>query len=212
MGENTFWPNQCSLRISAFHGGFFSRLLDEICVPYLDDVLVFSKSFEEHVQHLKIVLNRLSSRGVKLKASKCKIFQSEVGYLGHVVSENGYRRNLSNIEAITSFQDKPPGTIDELRKLLDLLGYYRKHIPTSGNAKGCQLSSSTQIQWKDVNQAALELLIKALTSPPILAYPDFTRQCILHTDASKDGLGPESNWIWITVFDTGRKKLSDARR
>ena len=105
------------------------ELRDEICVPYLDDVIVFGQSFEEHVEHLQLVLNRLSSRGVKLKASKCKFFQREVCYLGHIISESGYKPSLSNIEAITSLQHKPPKTIGELRKLLGLLGYYRKYIP-----------------------------------------------------------------------------------
>ena len=221
-----------------------SGLRDEICVPYLDDVIVFSKSFEEHVEHLQLVLNRLSSRGVKLKASKCKFFQQEVCYLGHVVSKNGYKPNLSNIEAITLLQDKPPRTIGELRKLLGLVGYYRKYIPgfakvakpltdllrTDGtkkppgnqrkrapnNARGGQLPSNTQIQWKDTHQASLESLIQALTSPPILAYPDFTRQFILHTDASKDGLGAvlyqEDEDGVLRVIGYGSRSLTQAER
>ena len=158
-------------------------LRDEICVSCLDDVIVFSKSFEEHVQHLQIVLNRLSSHGVKLKASKCKFFQREVCYLGHIIAENGYKPNRSNIEAITSLQHKPPKTIGELRKLLGLLGYYRKYIPefaktakpltdllqadmakkqncnqgkrTEGNSRGGQLASNTQILWQDIQQSSL---------------------------------------------------------
>ena len=217
---------------------------DEICVTYLDDVIVFSKSFEEHVEHLQLVLNRLSSRGVKLKASKCKFFQREVCYLGYVFSKNGYKPNLSNIEAITSLQDKPPRTIGELRKLLGLVGYYRKYIPgfakvakpltdllrTDGtekpsgnqrkrapnNARGGQLPSSTQIQWKDTHQASLESLIQALTSPPILAYPDFTCQFILHTDASKDGLGAvlyqEDEDGVLRVIGYGSRSLTQAER
>ena len=91
--------------------------------------MVFSKSFEDHVQYLRIVLNCLSSHGVKLKASKCKFFQREVCYLGHVIFEKGYKPSLSNIEAITALQYKLPKTIGELCKFLGLLGYYRKYIP-----------------------------------------------------------------------------------
>ena len=220
------------------------ELRDEICVPYLDDVIVFSQSFEEHVEHLQLVLNRLSSRGVKLKASKCKFFQREVCYLGHIISESGYKPSLSNIEAITSLQHKPPKTIGELRKLLGLLGYYRKYIPgfaktakpltdllradmakksdcnqgrrIEGNARGGQLPSNTQILWQDVHQNSLELLIQALTSPPILAYPDFTRQFILHTDASKDGLGAvlyqEDGEGVLRVIGYGSRSLTNAER
>ena len=110
----------------------------------------------------------------------------------------------------------PPKTIGELRKLLELLGYYWKYIPgfaktaktltdflradmamkqncnrgerTEGNSRGDQLASNTQILWQDIHKSSLKLLIQALTSPPILAYPDFTRQFILHTNASKDEL------------------------
>ena len=219
-------------------------LRDEICVPYLDDIIVFSKSFEEHVQHLQIVLNRLGSHGVKLKASKCKFFQREVCYLGHIISEEGYKPSLSNIEAITALQYKPPKTIGELRKLLGLLGYYRKYIPgfaktakpltdllridtlkkldynqrkqTRNNVRGGQLPSNTQILWQDVHQDSLELLIHALTSPPILAYPDFTRQFILHTDASKGGLGAvlyqEDEQGILRVIGYGSRSLTNAER
>ena len=221
-----------------------SGLRDEICVPYLDDVIVFSKSFEEHVQHLQIVLNRLSSHGVKLKSSKCKFFKREVCYLGHIVSETGYKPDLHNVEAITSLREKPLKTIGELRKLLGLLGYYRKYIPgfakiakpltdllrtdvtgkphpvkgkrPVNNARGGQLPSNTEIQWKDVHQASLESLIQALISPPILAYPDFTRQFILHTDASKDGLGAvlyqEDEKGVLRVIGYGSRSLTQAER
>ena len=194
-----------------------SGLQDEIFVPYLDDVIVFSKTFEEHVEHLHIVLNRLSSRGVKLKLSKCQFFQREVCYLGHVVLEYGYKPNTSKLAAVTSLSERPPKNIGELRKLIGLLSYYRKYIPgfaklakpltdllrqdrdgednstklahKKGSSKGGQLPSAAEIRWGSNHQRSLEALVNCLTSPPILAYPDFSRDFVLHTDASQDGLG-----------------------
>eukprot|EP00794_Sanderia_malayensis_P017864 gene17864-19645_t len=82
-------------------------------------------SFEDHIKHLRTVLQRLNKHGAKLKARKFKFFKREVCYLGHIVSPQGCKPDLSNIKAITSLSDKPPKNIGELRKLSGLLGYYR---------------------------------------------------------------------------------------
>ncbi len=73
---------------------------DKICAPYLDDVIVYSASFDEHVEHVRLVLKRLKENGIKLKAKKCKLFKREVVYLGRIVSEEGYRIDLENIKPI----------------------------------------------------------------------------------------------------------------
>ena len=104
-------------------------LRDEICIPYLDDVIVFSKTFEGHVEHVRTVLRRLRAHGIKLKAKKCKLFQREVCYLGRIVSKHGYRLDPKNVDAIKLLKDTPPKTAGEVRKLLGTLGYYRRYIP-----------------------------------------------------------------------------------
>lgn len=75
-------------------------LRDDICMPYLDDVIVFSKTFDEHIEHLRTVLQRLQSHGVKLKPKKCELFRREVKYLGRIVSEHGYRPDPDKVEAM----------------------------------------------------------------------------------------------------------------
>lgn len=186
-------------------------LRDNICIPYLDDIIVFSKSFEEHVEHLRQVLQRLQSHGVKLKPSKCKLFQREVRYLGRIVSKDGYRPDPINLEAVMKLKDSKPQTVGDVRKLLGLLGYFRRYIPnfariakplfelTKGSllSKGDkptkrakhQVSSKSAIQWNSAHQEALETLIDRLTQPPILAFPDHNQPFVLHTDASAKGLG-----------------------
>ena len=104
-------------------------LRDEICIPYLDDIIVFSRTFEEHVEHLKQVLQRLKSHGVKLKDRKCKLFKRKVHYLGRAVSEQGYRPVSANVEAVTQLKNSKPQTVGDVRKLLGLVGYYRRYIP-----------------------------------------------------------------------------------
>jgi hypothetical protein len=105
-----------------------SDIRDEFVVPYLDDLLVYSSSFEEHVEHVRQVLQRLRKHGIKLKASKSKLFQQEVTYLGRVINKDGYRMDTSNIEAVKLFIEKPPKTVGELRRLLGMMGQFRRHI------------------------------------------------------------------------------------
>ena len=183
-------------------------LRDEICSPYLDDVIVFSKTFDQHVENIQTVLHRLRQHGIKLKPSKCEIFKRQVKYLGHIVSSEGYRPDNSNIKAVTVLAENPPKTIGELRKVLGMLGYYRKHMrnfakiakpltdllkaPKSKHSqklKGGQLSSNSKIEWEPDHQNSLDDLIKFITNPPLLAYLDFSLPFKLHTDASADGLG-----------------------
>ena len=103
-------------------------LRDEICIPYLDDVIIFSKTFDKHVEHVRQVLLRLRTNGIKIKPDKCKFFKREVHYLGQIVSGTGYRLDPEKIKAVNALKDTVPRTIGDVRKLLGLLGYYRRYI------------------------------------------------------------------------------------
>ena len=97
-------------------------LRDDVCIPYIDDIIVFSQTFEDHVDHIRRVLRRLREHGVKLKPKKCILFKREVNYLGHIVSAAGYSLDHSNVEAVRSLKDSKPSTVGEVRRLLGLLG------------------------------------------------------------------------------------------
>ena len=103
-------------------------LRDDICSPYLDDVLVHSGSFNEYVEHVRTVLQRLREHGVKLKPRKCKLFKREVSYLGRIVSAEGYQMDPSNTEPVKSLTENTPKTVGDLRKLVGFLGYFRRYI------------------------------------------------------------------------------------
>ena len=104
-----------------------SHLTNDICFAYLDDILVFSKSFKDHVKDLKKVLACLRTKGVKLNLKKCELFKKEIRYLGRLISENGYRPDPADVEALDRCK-VPPKNIGNVRSLIGFLGYYRTNL------------------------------------------------------------------------------------
>ena len=112
----------------------FERLMEKvlfgltwkICLVYLDDIIIFSRSFEEHVENLKEVFERLKEANLKLSPKKCHFFKKQVKFLGHIVSENGVSTDPSKIQAV---KDWPvPKNVKEVRSFVGLTSYYRKFI------------------------------------------------------------------------------------
>ena len=193
----------------------FEGLRDEICIPYLEDILVYSKTFREHVEDVRQVLKRMQEHGIKLKAKKCNLFKPRVHYLGRVVTADSYTMDPADVASVKALKETKPRTVGALRKLLGFISYYRQYIKdfsrlakplyallslaidTSKQATkngrktplGGQLSSKQQINWTEEHQARLNLLIDLLMQPGAMAYPDCERPFVLHTDASSEGLG-----------------------
>ena len=101
---------------------------DTMCVPHLDDIIVYSPDFESHLAHLCEVFKGLHEKGIKLKAQKCELFKNEVKYLGHIVSEKGYCTDRSNVKAVEMLKNTVPKTVADVRWIVGLLNYYRKYI------------------------------------------------------------------------------------
>ena len=178
------------------------------CLIFLDDILIFSQNFEDHLERLEAVFSRLEEHGLKLKASKCEFCKPSVKYLGHVVGENGVQTDPDKLEALASWPK--PTNVKELRAFLGFTGYYRRFVkdyarivkPLNDLLVGhCTNKTSNQKtkkkkkkvsvpwQWGDAQRLAFNSIKDVLMSPPVLAYADFSKPFILHTDASTEGLG-----------------------
>ena len=176
----------------------FSRLMDrvlaglhwETCLFYLDDIIVFSSTWEEHLARLREVFERLRHAKLKLGATKCTFAAKEVSYLGHRVTEEGLLPDPSLLAAI---RDIPPlTTATEVRSFLGLAGYYRWYVKGFA-AIAAPLHALTRkdalFHWSEDCQAAFDQLKAQLTTSPITAFPDFSQAFRLYTDASTAGLG-----------------------
>ena len=158
---------------------------------YLDDVIVFSETFTDHIKHLEAVFDHLKKAGLMLNPKKCRMVCNEVEYLGHVVTSQGLKPNNRNWDAVKRF---PLSTsLKQLQQFLGLTSYYHRFV--SNYAKiAYSLHSLTRkgamFQWLADCETTFETLrTKLLTSPLLAYYPDFSKDFTLETDASKFGLG-----------------------
>jgi len=168
------------------------------CVIYLDDVLIFSKTYEEHLKHLESVLEKIEKAGLKLSPHKCRFFANEVKFLGHIVSKEGLQTDPSKIEKIRNWE--APSSVADLRSFLGFCNYYRKFIydyaylsapleVALSNLDKKKSEKSTKIEWNDNMKKSFEQLKMKLCSPPILSFPSKEGEFILDTDASFYGIG-----------------------
>ena len=154
-------------------------------IVYADDVLLYSNSFDTHKQHISNVFDKLRMARLRLRPEKCKFGQSSCTYLGHVVSKEGISVNPEKTKAITSFP--VPTSQSQLRTFLGLAQYYRRFIRGFSHIASTLtnlLKKDAKFVWDSQCQKAFDTLRTALTSSPILAYPDFDREFTLCTDAS----------------------------
>lgn len=176
----------------------FQRLMTHVlrgltykkALVYLDDVIIYSKSFDQHLLDLEEVFQRFQAANIKLKPSKCLFAKKQVEFLGHIVSSDGISPNPNKIAAVKDFPK--PQNVKGVRSFLGLANYYRRFVPRfSFIAKPLNnlTRKGVKFHWDANCQEAFDKLKRALTSAPILAYPDFTLQFEVYTDASLDGLG-----------------------
>jgi hypothetical protein len=176
----------------------FQRMMDEalqgltgrICFVYLDDIIIYGRTPDEHAQRLLQVLQRIREKGLRLQQDKCEFLRPELEYLGHVVTPEGIKPNEGKIRAIKNH--KKPHNEKTLRGLLGLVGYYRKFIKNFSmiSAPLTQLlKKTTDWQWSPECETSYETLKSALCKEPVLRYPDFNETFTLTTDASNYGIG-----------------------
>ena len=174
---------------------YFQLLIDQVlmgcsgfAMGYLDDIIIFSKTEEEHLEHLEEIFVRLSKFGLKMKREKCSFFKKHIQYLGHLVSERGFEPLPEKLESIRKMP--VPRTAKEVKQFLGLIGYYRKFVPHFADISR-PLTKLTRhnlvFEWTEQCSKAFNHLRELLMEYPILRYPDPKQGYILYTDAS--GIG-----------------------
>ena len=176
----------------------FQRLMELVCrglqwsccLIYLDDILVFGKTPEEHAERLQVVLGRVHRAGLKLKPEKCELFQEKVQFLGHIVSAAGIQPDPTNTSKIRQWPE--PRTVTEVRQFLGLCSYYRRFVKNfSIIAKPLSdlTSKESELNWTTACQVAFDELKAKLVGPDITAFPCDAGPFILDTDACDVGIG-----------------------
>lgn len=164
--------------------------LDDFVVVYLDDIVIYSSGLEQHVEHLRRVLQRLREHRLYVKREKCEFARTEVHFLGHIVGHGAIRMDSAKVRAI---QDWPtPATVSELRSFLGLANYYRRFIKgysTIASPLTDLLKKEQRWSWSSTCEEAFDKLKTALATEPVLQLPRFEDPFEVHTDASDRALG-----------------------
>ncbi len=179
------------------------------CLIYLDDVLIFGATFDMHLERLKQVLNKIKAANLKLKPEKCSLFQSQVPFLGHIVSKQGVQPNPDNVAKILNWSE--PTNVTEVRQFLGLCSYYRRFIQDfAAIAKPLTelTCDDSPLVWTDQCQFAFDRLKAKITGPDIMAYPRDDTPFILDTDACDVGIGA----VLSQVQDGHERVISYASR
>lgn len=179
---------------------------------FVDDVLIHSPSFRQHLETLRIVLERLRSYNLTIKPSKCMIGHEKVPFLGHVIGGGQYGCQSDKIAKVKNAPR--PQNKTQVKSFLGLIGYYRDYIPNFAVIAAplhelLRKHAPNNVQWTGAQEEAFETLKSLLCKEPILQLPNFDKQFILRTDASKEGIGAvlmqESNGQAFPVSYYSRK-------
>lgn len=211
----------------------FQRVMDDvlrehigkICYVYIDDIIIFSETIEEHLRNLKIVFETLRKANFRIQPDKSEFLKNSVEFLGFIVSSEGLKPNVKKIEAIKDYPE--PTNLKELRSFLGLSGYYRRFVkdyakiakPLTNLLRGEEMvkdnhkadvkvtrhnSKTFKISFDSLARKSFELLKEILTSNDVLAFPDFEKPFILTTDASDKAIGA----VLSQQFDDGERPIT----
>ena len=162
----------------------------DCCLVYIDDVAVYSRTWENHLDHLRKVFNRFRECNLKLQPSKCQIATEKVLYLGHQISKNGIEVDSTKTKALDTYP--APKTTTELRSFLGLANFYRRFVPNfSAMAAPLNklLRKDVPYVWSNECSNSFQAIKTALTEPTVLAHADTSKDFIVRTDASMEAIG-----------------------
>ena len=167
------------------------RLIDkvteglEFVITYIDDLVVFSKNFHDHLKHVDAVLNRLDLANLSINPNKCSFFQQTISILGYTISENGIEISKEKMHAIADYP--VPKKVKEVRQFLGVMQFHSKYIKNfTEKARPLQklTCKNAKFNWGENEQISFEALKEAMLTPPILKFPDFSLPFDIITDAS----------------------------
>ena len=167
----------------------FRSHLRKFILVFFDDILIYSPSWNKHLEHVRQTLTILQHHKFYAKLSKCEFGQIELEYLGHVISDQGVKVDVKKVEAMLAWPK--PITITDLRGFLGLTRYYRKFVQGYGviTRPLTNLLKKGRFVWDDAAEKAFQTLKKAMTTTPILTMPNFDEPFTIETDASGEGIG-----------------------
>ena len=177
----------------------FQRMMDQILIgcigyaaAYLDDVIIHSNTWEDHICHITEVLRKLKEAGLTIRPKKCQFCMERCSYLGHVVGNREVRPEEAKMQAVSYFPT--PTTKKRVRAFLGLTGYYRKFLPDYADIAApltdlTKKNAPNRVKWTEECEKSFKILKNKLCTEPILRSPDFSEEFILQTDASERGIG-----------------------
>lgn len=167
------------------------EMLGRFVIAYIDDILIFSKSYQEHVNHMKEVLSKLWDNQLYVKGEKCEFHVTTVRFLGYIISQEGVKMGESRVKVIREWQK--PRTVKELQRFLGFANFYQRFIRGFSNIAAPLTSmlkkGARSLSWNRAADTAFNNLKTAFTSTPILKHPDPERPFIAKVDASNTGVG-----------------------
>ena len=204
----------------------FQRLIDRVlrgltwkqCLVYMDDVLIFSKTFADHLRDIDEVLSRFSYAGLKLKPAKCVFAENEIEYLGFKFTDKGLQPTTTKINALMNVT--PPNTTKKLFSFLCSVNYYRSLIPNYGRITAdlfriCE-GRTRNCNWTPSTVRSFASLKQALITAPVLAFPNFNLPFFIQTDASNNAIGAvllqKQNKLFKPIAFASRKLSETEKR
>ena len=166
------------------------KLINKTCVCFIDDILCFSKSFDEHIQHLNELLGTLEQHGFKLAPGKSFFCRKSVTYLGYDINQHGVTPSLSHVEAIRTFPT--PTNVKSLRTFIGAASYFSRHFADKGRYFGPLLALTKKhatFHWTDEHQMCFDTIKRVMSSKPLLIHPNFNKRFYLFCDASDISIG-----------------------
>jgi hypothetical protein len=188
--EASLWVKTAPATFQKMMNSVLSGLTGTRCLVYLDDIVIYARSLAEHDVKLRELLDRLRTYKLKMQPEKCEFLRKEVSYLSHQITEAGVRPDPQNIAAIERFPT--PTNPKQLKVFCGMISYYRRFIPNCSRIVSPLyklLKKDTKFEWNETQENAFQHIKSQLTRQPILQYPDFSKEFVLTTDASSQGLG-----------------------